>query len=86
MTDLIRYVVEQFAEHPELAEYKTEERGNTVTVTVYLTEDCDSARRKEIQRRNQGQDRISLDGLAVAILIRGRIFVLSLSYLCDYRG
>ena len=39
MTDLIRYVVEQFAEHPELAEYKTEERGNSVTVTGYLTED-----------------------------------------------
>ena len=39
MLDLIRYVVEQFAEHPENIEYKTEERGNTVTVTVTLEED-----------------------------------------------
>ena len=40
MTDLIRYVVEQFAEHPELAEYKTEERGNSVTakfVSIFVT-------------------------------------------------
>lgn len=39
MTELIRYVVEQFAEHPDMVEYKTEERGNSVNVTVYLAED-----------------------------------------------
>lgn len=39
MTELIRYVVEQFAEHPDKVEYKTEERGNSVNVTVYLAED-----------------------------------------------
>ena len=39
MLDLIRYVVEQFAEHPESIAYKTEERGNSVTVTVLLEED-----------------------------------------------
>lgn len=38
MLDLIRYVVEQFAEHPEDVEYKTEERGNSVLVTVILEE------------------------------------------------
>ncbi len=38
MTELIRYVVEQFAEFPEQIEYKFEERGNTVNVTVYLAE------------------------------------------------
>ena len=39
MLDLIRYVVEQFAEHPESIEDKTEERGNSVTVTVLLEEE-----------------------------------------------
>ena len=39
MLDLIRYVVEQFAEHPESIESKTEERGNSVTVTVLLEEE-----------------------------------------------
>ena len=36
MLELIRYIVEQFAEHPDKAQYLTEENGNNVTVTVVL--------------------------------------------------
>ena len=39
MTELIKYVVEQFAEHPEAAEYKVEEKGHTVNITVVLEDD-----------------------------------------------
>ena len=38
MTELIRYVVEQFAEFPDQIEYKFEEHGNTVDVAIYLAE------------------------------------------------
>ncbi|MBE7090851.1 MAG: KH domain-containing protein [Clostridiales bacterium] len=38
MLELIKFVVEQFAEKPECIQYLTEENGNTVTVTVVLDE------------------------------------------------
>ena len=39
MTELIKYIVNQFAENPESIEYIVEENGNTVDVTIVLTED-----------------------------------------------
>ncbi|MBE5742553.1 MAG: KH domain-containing protein [Clostridiales bacterium] len=38
MLELIKYIVNQFAENPETAEYKVEENGNVVDVTVLLQE------------------------------------------------
>ena len=38
MLELIKFVVEQFAEKPECIQYLTEEKGNTVEVTVVLDE------------------------------------------------
>ena len=39
MIELIKYIVGTFAEDPESAEYIVEEKGNTVNVTVVLSED-----------------------------------------------
>lgn len=39
MIELIKYIVGTFAEDPEAAEYIVEEKGNTVNVTVVLSED-----------------------------------------------
>ncbi|HBF86498.1 MAG TPA: RNA-binding protein [Clostridiales bacterium] len=36
MIELIKYVVEQFAERPDAAEYQVEEKGRTVNITVVL--------------------------------------------------
>lgn len=36
MLDLIKYIVEQFAENKDAIEYITEENGNAVNVTVVL--------------------------------------------------
>ena len=38
MLDLIKYIVNQFAEKPEDVEYLTEEKGDTIEVTVLLDE------------------------------------------------
>ncbi|MBR2336682.1 MAG: KH domain-containing protein [Clostridia bacterium] len=38
MLELIKYVVNQFAENPDEIEYLVEEKGNTVDVTVVLKE------------------------------------------------
>ena len=38
MLDLIKYIVNQFAENPDAAEYVVEEKGNAVDVTVLLQE------------------------------------------------
>lgn len=38
MLDLIKYVVEQFADQKDEIEYKVEEKENTVEVTVLLAE------------------------------------------------
>lgn len=38
MLDLIKYIVNQFAEKPENVEYLTEEKGETIEVTVLLDE------------------------------------------------
>ena len=38
--ELVKYVVEQFAEHKDAIEYKEEEKENSVEITVYL-EDSD---------------------------------------------
>lgn len=38
MLDLIKYIVNQFAEKPENVEYLTEEKGDTIEVTVLLDE------------------------------------------------
>ena len=39
MTEIIEYVVNQFAEHPETVEYNVEEKGHTVNITVVLEDD-----------------------------------------------
>lgn len=39
MLDLIKYIVGTFAENPDSAEYKVEENGNIVNVTVILNEE-----------------------------------------------
>ncbi len=39
MLELIKYIVGTFSEDPEAAEYIVEEKGNTVNVTVVLSED-----------------------------------------------
>lgn len=39
MIELIKYIVGTFSEDPEAAEYIVEEKGNTVNVTVVLSED-----------------------------------------------
>lgn len=39
MLDLIKYIVNTFAETPDEAEYLVEETGNLVTVTIVLNED-----------------------------------------------
>lgn len=39
MLDLIKYIVGTFAENPNSAEYKVEENGNIVNVTVVLNEE-----------------------------------------------
>ena len=36
MTELIKYVIETFAEYPDRIDYAVEEAGRTVTVTVTL--------------------------------------------------
>lgn len=36
--ELIKYVVENFAEHKDQIEYNVEEKENSVEVTVYLAE------------------------------------------------
>ena len=38
MLDLIKYIVNQFAEKPEDVEYLTEEKGDTIEVTVLFDE------------------------------------------------
>ena len=38
MLDLIKYIVNQFAEKPEDVGYLTEEKGDTIEVTVLLDE------------------------------------------------
>lgn len=38
MLELIKYIVNQFAENPETAEYNVEEKGGTVDVTILLQE------------------------------------------------
>ena len=38
MVELIKFVVSQFAEKPELIDYDVAEKGNEVTVTVTLDE------------------------------------------------
>ena len=38
MLELIKYIVNQFAEHPETAEYLVEEKGSVVDVTILLEE------------------------------------------------
>ncbi|MBQ1942829.1 MAG: KH domain-containing protein [Clostridia bacterium] len=38
MMELIKFIVEQFAEKPETIQYIVEENGNTVNVTVVLDE------------------------------------------------
>lgn len=38
MTELIKFVVETFAENKESIEYKVEENGNEVNVTVILSD------------------------------------------------
>ena len=39
MLELIKYIVGTFSEDPEAAEYIVEEKGNSVNVTVVLSED-----------------------------------------------
>ena len=39
MLELIKFVVNEFAEKPELAEFDVEENGNEVSVTVTLDPD-----------------------------------------------
>ncbi len=38
MLDLIKYIVEQFADKKDEIEYKVEEKENTIEVTVLLSE------------------------------------------------
>lgn len=38
MLDLIKYIVEQFAEDKDRVEYKVEETDDSITVTVLLTD------------------------------------------------
>ena len=38
MLELIKYVVNQFAENPDEVEYKVEDKGNAVDVTILLKE------------------------------------------------
>lgn len=38
MIDLIKYIVNQFAENPDNAEYEIVEKGNCIDVTVLLEE------------------------------------------------
>ncbi|MDY2880501.1 MAG: KH domain-containing protein [Candidatus Borkfalkiaceae bacterium] len=38
MLELIKYIVNQFAEKPDDVEYLTEEKGDTIEVTVLLDE------------------------------------------------
>ena len=38
MLDLIKYIINHFADNPENVEYVVEEKGNTVEVTVLLSE------------------------------------------------
>ena len=38
MLELIKYIVNQFAEKPDYVEYLTEEKGDTIEVTVLLDE------------------------------------------------
>ncbi|MCD8040937.1 MAG: KH domain-containing protein [Clostridia bacterium] len=40
MMELVKYVVEQFAENKDAIEYKEEEKENCIEITVYL-EDSD---------------------------------------------
>ena len=40
MLELVKYVVEQFAEHKDAIEYKEEEKENCIEITVCL-EDAD---------------------------------------------
>ena len=40
MLELVKYVVEQFAEHKDAIEYKEEEKDNSIEITVLL-EDSD---------------------------------------------
>lgn len=40
MLELVKYIVEQFAEHKDKIEYKEEEKENGIEITVYL-EDSD---------------------------------------------
>ena len=40
MLELVKYIVEQFAEHKDEIEYKEEEKENGIEITVYL-EDSD---------------------------------------------
>ena len=39
MLDLIKYIVNTFAENPDKADYIVEETGNLITVTVVLDEE-----------------------------------------------
>ena len=38
MLELIKYIVNQFAESPDNAQYEVEEKGNVVEVTILLEE------------------------------------------------
>ncbi len=38
MLELIKYIVNQFAENPDNAQYEVEEKGNAVEVTILLEE------------------------------------------------
>ena len=40
MLELVKYVVEQFAEHKDAIEYREEEKENSIEITVFL-EDSD---------------------------------------------
>lgn len=50
MLDLIKYIVESFAEKKDEIEYRVEENGNTVNVTVVL---CESDMGKVIGRQGK---------------------------------
>ena len=38
MLELVKYVVEQFAEYKDAIEYKEEEKENSIEITVFLEE------------------------------------------------
>ncbi len=38
MLELVKYVVEQFAEHKEAVEYREEEKDSCIEITVFLEE------------------------------------------------